>query len=90
MNLGNICLNFRHSEYEQTQHAFRTSGGISLITKVLSTAQHWAVIKAACGLIRNLALNSANIPFFKDTGKSGEQAESWPERFAKKRHCREM
>ncbi|KAL5253504.1 hypothetical protein ACHWQZ_G013336 [Mnemiopsis leidyi] len=61
-------INYKHSEYEQTQHAFRTSGGISLITKVLSTAQHWAVIKAACGLIRNLALNAANIPFFKETG----------------------
>ena len=61
----------RHTEYEQTQHAFRTSGGISLITKVLSTAHHWAVIKATCGLIRNLALNPANIPFFKDTGNCG-------------------
>ena len=75
MKLANTTSHFRHSEYEQTQHAFRTSGGISLITKVLSTAQHWAVIKAACGLIRNLALNAANIPFFKETGKSEELAE---------------
>jgi hypothetical protein len=76
MNRNDTDPHFRHSEYEQTQHAFRTSGGISLITKVLSTAQHWAVIKAACGLIRNLALNAANIPFFKDTGKPGQLAEN--------------
>ena len=87
MNRGNTCLHFRHSEYEQTQHAFRTSGGINLITKVLSTAQHWAVIKAACGLIRNLALNAANIPFFKDTGKFEELVEGDSQRNGTDKKC---
>ena len=64
-----VLFCFRHSEYEQTQHAFRTSGGINLLAKLLPAAQHWAVIKAACGLMRNLTIIPANLASFKDTGK---------------------
>ena len=40
-----------------------------MMGRLLAHADHWAVIKATCSLLCNLALNSSNLTLFKEAGK---------------------
>jgi len=61
-------INYKHADFEKTQHAFRVSGGIGMMGRLLAHADHWAVIKATCSLLCNLAINSGNLALFKEAG----------------------
>ncbi|XP_030627249.1 junction plakoglobin a [Chanos chanos] len=53
-------LTSRHQDAELAQNAVRIHYGIPTIVKLLNQPYYWPVIKAAVGLIRNLALCQAN------------------------------
>lgn len=53
-------LTSRHEVAEQAQNAVREAGGIPVAGKLLQPPSRWALIKAICGLIRNLAFSPAN------------------------------
>ncbi|XP_059617155.1 armadillo segment polarity protein isoform X2 [Phlebotomus argentipes] len=53
-------LTSRHVESEAAQNAVRINHGLPIIVKLLHPPSRWPLIKAVIGLIRNLALCSAN------------------------------
>uniref|UniRef100_A0A1L8DMB5 Armadillo segment polarity protein n=1 Tax=Nyssomyia neivai TaxID=330878 RepID=A0A1L8DMB5_9DIPT len=53
-------LTSRHVESEMAQNAVRLNYGLPVIVKLLHPPSRWPLIKAVIGLIRNLALCSAN------------------------------
>ncbi|XP_061578671.1 junction plakoglobin-like [Cololabis saira] len=61
-------LTSRHQLSDIAQNAVRTSYGIPAIVKLLNQPYHWPVIKAAVGLIRNLALCWENQAPLRDSG----------------------
>nr|XP_006638441.1 PREDICTED: junction plakoglobin-like [Lepisosteus oculatus] len=61
-------LTSRHSDAEVAQNAVRMHYGIPAIVKLLNQPYYWPVIKAAVGLIRNLALCPANQAPLRDAG----------------------
>lgn len=61
-------LTSRHQQAEMAQHAVRKHYGIPAIVKLLNQPYYWPVIKAAVGLIRNLALCDENQAPLRDAG----------------------
>ncbi|XP_077427192.1 junction plakoglobin a [Vanacampus margaritifer] len=61
-------LTSRHQQAEVAQNAVRRHYGIPAIVKVLNQPHYWPVIKAAVGLIRNLALCPENQAPLRDAG----------------------
>lgn len=61
-------LTSRHQQAELAQHAVRKHYGIPAIVKLLNQPYYWPVIKAAVGLIRNLALCQENQGPLRDAG----------------------
>ncbi|KAK5615783.1 hypothetical protein CRENBAI_022313 [Crenichthys baileyi] len=61
-------LTSRHQLSEKAQHSVRIHYGIPAISKLLNPPHYWPVIKAAVGLIRNLALCPENQAPLRDTG----------------------
>ncbi|XP_042077527.1 junction plakoglobin a [Haplochromis burtoni] len=61
-------LTSRHQQAEMAQHAVRKHYGIPPIVKLLNQPYYWPVIKAAVGLIRNLALCDENQAPLRDAG----------------------
>ncbi|XP_029368143.1 junction plakoglobin a isoform X1 [Echeneis naucrates] len=61
-------LTSRHQQAEVAQNAVRTHYGIPAIVKLLNQPYYWPVIKAAVGLIRNLALCPDNQIPLRDAG----------------------
>ncbi|XP_030586380.1 junction plakoglobin-like [Archocentrus centrarchus] len=61
-------LTSRHQQAELAQHAVRKHYGIPAIVKLLNQPYYWPVIKAAVGLIRNLALCQENQSPLRDAG----------------------
>ncbi|CAL1291295.1 unnamed protein product [Larinioides sclopetarius] len=53
-------LTSRHPEAEMAQNAVRLHYGLQVIVKLLHPPSRWPLIKAVIGLIRNLALCTAN------------------------------
>ena len=59
-----ICsrhLTSRHPESEVAQNAVRLREGIPAVSQLLHPPSRWPLVKAVIGLIRNLALCSANL-----------------------------
>ena len=54
-------LTSRHPESEVAQNAVRLRDGISAVAQLLHPPSRWPLVKAVIGLIRNLALCSANL-----------------------------
>ena len=54
-------LTSRHAESEVAQNAVRLREGISAVAQLLHPPSRWPLVKAVIGLIRNLALCSANL-----------------------------
>lgn len=54
-------LTSRHPESEVAQNAVRLRDGISVVSQLLHPPSRWPLVKAVIGLIRNLALCSANL-----------------------------
>merc|ERR1712020_512287 len=54
-------LTSRHPECEVAQNAVRLRDGISAVAQLLHPPSRWPLVKAVIGLIRNLALCSANL-----------------------------
>uniref|UniRef100_A0AAY4DK75 Junction plakoglobin n=1 Tax=Denticeps clupeoides TaxID=299321 RepID=A0AAY4DK75_9TELE len=61
-------LTSRHPDAEIAQNAVRDHYGIPAIIKLLGQPYYWPVIKAAVGLVRNLALCPANQAPLRDAG----------------------
>uniref|UniRef100_A0A3Q3M4S0 Junction plakoglobin a n=1 Tax=Mastacembelus armatus TaxID=205130 RepID=A0A3Q3M4S0_9TELE len=61
-------LTSRHPQAEVAQNAVRGHYGIPAIVKLLNQPYYWPVIKAAVGLIRNLALCPENQAPLRDAG----------------------
>ncbi|KAM4751448.1 LOW QUALITY PROTEIN: junction plakoglobin a [Anableps anableps] len=61
-------LTSRHQQAEMAQHAVRNHYGIPAIVKLLNPPYYWPIIKAAVGLIRNLALCPENQTPIRDAG----------------------
>ncbi|XP_008316055.1 junction plakoglobin a [Cynoglossus semilaevis] len=61
-------LTSRHQQAEVAQNGVRTHYGIPAIVKLLNQPYYWPVIKAAVGLIRNLALCPENQTPLRDAG----------------------
>ncbi|XP_060922715.1 junction plakoglobin a [Limanda limanda] len=61
-------LTSRHQHAEMAQNAVRSHYGIPAIVKLLNQPYYWPVIKAAVGLIRNLALCPENQAPLRDAG----------------------
>ncbi|XP_024082640.1 armadillo segment polarity protein-like isoform X2 [Cimex lectularius] len=53
-------LTSRHIESEMAQNSVRMNYGLQVIVKLLEPPSRWPLVKAVIGLIRNLALCSAN------------------------------
>merc|ERR1711997_1205469 len=53
-------LTSRHPECEVSQNAVRLQGGLPTIVRLMHPPSRWPLVKAVIGLIRNLALCSAN------------------------------
>ena len=53
-------LTSRHAECEVAQNAVRLQGGLPTIVRLMHPPSRWPLVKAVIGLIRNLALCSAN------------------------------
>jgi len=58
----------RHTEAEMAQNAVRLSGGLPVIVRLLQPPSRWPLIKALIGLVRNLALCSANHAPLREQG----------------------
>merc|ERR1719432_3855 len=58
----------RHTEAEMAQNAVRLSGGLPVIVRLLQPPSRWPLIKAPIGLVRNLALCSANHAPLREQG----------------------
>ena len=56
----NRHLTSRHPECEVAQNAVRLQGGLPTIVRLMHPPSRWPLVKAVIGLIRNLALCSAN------------------------------
>ncbi|KAL2086802.1 hypothetical protein ACEWY4_017861 [Coilia grayii] len=61
-------LTSRHPDAELAQNAVRQHYGIPAIVKLLAQPYYWPIIKAAVGLVRNLALCQANQGPLRDAG----------------------
>ncbi|XP_078454512.1 catenin beta-like isoform X1 [Lampetra planeri] len=61
-------LTSRHQDADMAQTAVRDSMGLPLVVKLLQPPSNWPLIKADVGLIRNLALSSANHAPMRDEG----------------------
>ncbi|KAG7485973.1 junction plakoglobin-like [Solea senegalensis] len=61
-------LTSRHQQAEMAQNGVRNHYGIPAIVKLLNQPYYWPVIKAAVGLIRNLALCPENQAPLRDAG----------------------
>lgn len=61
-------LTSRHADAELAQNAVRLHYGIPTVVKLLSQPHYWPVVKATVGLIRNLALCSANQAPLREAG----------------------
>ncbi|KAM6939547.1 junction plakoglobin-like [Xenentodon cancila] len=61
-------LTSRHQLADMAQNAVRISYGIPAIVKLLGQPYHWPVIKAAVGLVRNLALCWENQAPLREAG----------------------
>ncbi|XP_058496549.1 junction plakoglobin a [Solea solea] len=61
-------LTSRHQQAEVAQNGVRNHYGIPAIVKLLNQPYYWPVIKAAVGLIRNLALCPENQAPLRDAG----------------------
>lgn len=59
-------LTNRHPEAGLAQEAIRINGGLSDISRLLDPPGKWPLLTAAAGLVRNLALNTSNIPALRD------------------------
>lgn len=53
-------LTSRHVESDSAQNAIRHIGGIQVIVKLLQPPSRWPLVKAAIGLIRNVAQCQGN------------------------------
>jgi len=60
-------LTSRHPECEVAQNAVRLRDGISAVAQLLHPPSRWPLVKAVIGLIRNLALCSANLAPLRDS-----------------------
>merc|ERR1711988_1299531 len=60
-------LTSRHQECELAQNAVRLRDGISAVAQLLHPPSRWPLVKAVIGLIRNLALCSANLAPLRDS-----------------------
>nr|AEC12440.1 putative beta-catenin 1 [Oscarella pearsei] len=61
-------LTSRHPEAEMAQNTIRLQYGIPLIVKILDPPSKWPLLKAAIGLIRNLALSPQNHGAIRENG----------------------
>ncbi|XP_013119037.1 armadillo segment polarity protein isoform X2 [Stomoxys calcitrans] len=61
-------LTTRHADSEMAQNAVRLNYGLSVIVKLLHPPSRWPLIKAAIGLVRNLALCPANAAPLREHG----------------------
>ncbi|KAL7636200.1 UNVERIFIED_CONTAM: hypothetical protein RMT77_012957 [Armadillidium vulgare] len=61
-------LTARHPEAEVAQNTVRLKNGIQIIVNLLHPPSRWPLVKAVIGLIRNLALCSANHLPLRDSG----------------------
>ncbi|RVE75755.1 hypothetical protein OJAV_G00001970 [Oryzias javanicus] len=61
-------LTSRHQQAEMAQNAVRVHYGIPAIIKLLNKPYYWPIVKAAVGLIRNLALCPENQGTLRDAG----------------------
>src|SRR5699024_6719329 len=59
-NCGLRHLTSRHAESEMAQNAGRLHYGLPVIVNLLNQPSRWPLIKAVIGLVRNLALCTAN------------------------------
>ena len=60
-------LTSRHPESEVAQNAVRLREGIPVVAQLLHPPSRWPLVKAVIGLIRNLALCSANLAPLRDS-----------------------
>jgi len=64
LNIFQVCalrhLTSRHVESDSAQNAIRHIGGIQVIVKLLQPPSRWPLVKAAIGLIRNVAQCQGN------------------------------
>lgn len=60
-------LTSRHPESEVAQNAVRLREGITVVATLLHPPSRWPLVKAVIGLIRNLALCSANLAPLRDS-----------------------
>lgn len=61
-------LTARHPDAEVAQNAARLKNGIPVIVNLLHPPSRWPLVKAVIGLIRNLALCSANHAPLRESG----------------------
>merc|ERR1719188_2605915 len=61
-------LTSRHPECEVAQNAVRLQGGLPTIVRLMHPPSRWPLVKAVIGLIRNLALCSANHAPLRENG----------------------
>ncbi|XP_026757588.1 armadillo segment polarity protein isoform X4 [Galleria mellonella] len=61
-------LTSRHVESEMAQNAVRLHYGLPVIVKLLQPPSRWPLVKAVVGLVRNLALCSANYGPLREHG----------------------
>jgi len=61
-------LTSRHPECEVSQNAVRLQGGLPTIVRLMHPPSRWPLVKAVIGLIRNLALCSANHAPLRENG----------------------
>ncbi|XP_059050075.1 armadillo segment polarity protein isoform X2 [Achroia grisella] len=61
-------LTSRHLESEMAQNAVRLHYGLPVIVKLLQPPSRWPLVKAVVGLVRNLALCSANYGPLREHG----------------------
>lgn len=61
-------LTARHPDAEVAQNAARLKNGIPVIVNLLHPPSRWPLVKAVIGLIRNLALCTANHAPLRESG----------------------
>ncbi|XP_004923240.2 armadillo segment polarity protein isoform X2 [Bombyx mandarina] len=61
-------LTSRHDDSEMAQNAVRLHYGLPVIVKLLQPPSRWPLVKAVVGLVRNLALCSANYAPLREHG----------------------
>ena len=58
----------RHPDAEVSQNSVRHMSGIPIIVNLLHPPSRWPLVKAVIGLIRNLALSTANHAPLRESG----------------------